>query len=114
MRTFALQAGQPIFDNETQDGPNPYLDWLATADAVIVTEDSTNMLTDASFFGLPVHLYKLDGGDERFDRLHQAFIGHGAARWFSGRIDRWTYPDTRLQTLAVARRIRMDLIAKRV
>jgi hypothetical protein len=114
LRTLARSTGCGFFDNEADDGPNPYLDWLATSDAAIVTEDSTNMLTDAAFFGLPIHLYKLEGGDQRFDRLHGAFISHGAARWFTGTIERWTYPDLRLQTLEVARRIRMDLTAKRV
>jgi uncharacterized protein len=112
LRAFAGQTASRFFDNEADDGPNPYLSWLATADASIVTEDSTNMLTDAAFFGLPIHLYQLDGGDARFDRLHQGFINHGAARWFAGRIEQWSYTDLRLQTLEVAHRIRMDLKTK--
>jgi uncharacterized protein len=113
LRAFAVRTGQAIFDNEVVDGPNPYGEWLATSDAAIVTEDSTNMLTDAAFFGLPVHLYRLEGGDARFDRLHDAFVAQGAARWFNGTIEHWTYPDLRNQTLAVARRIRVDLATKR-
>jgi uncharacterized protein len=113
LRALASKIQCPFFDNEVDDGPNPYGDWLASCDAAIVTEDSTNMLTDAAFFGRPIHLYKLDGGDARFDRLHRAFIDQGAARWFSGSIDFWTYTDFREQTLTVARRIRMDLATKR-
>jgi uncharacterized protein len=91
-------AGVPnarFFGNEGQDGPNPYLGWLAQADYALVTEDSTNMITDAAFFGLPVHLLKLEGGDARFDRLHQGFIEAGVARWFEGALMDWDYPPVR-------------------
>ncbi len=73
-----------FFENEARDGPNPYLAFLSYADAVLVTEDSTNMLSDAAFFGLPIHLVKLDGGARKFDRLHDTFIARGAARRWTG------------------------------
>jgi uncharacterized protein len=93
-----------FFSNEAMDGPNPYLAWLASADCALVTEDSTNMMTDAAFFGLPIHLLQLEGGDARFDRLHHAFVVAGAARWFSGQLETWTYPPVR-DALVVARAI---------
>jgi uncharacterized protein len=93
-----------FFANEASDGPNPYLAWLASADCALVTEDSTNMMTDAAFFGLPIHLLKLEGGDARFDLLHQAFVAAGAARWFGGQLETWTYPPVR-DALIVARAI---------
>jgi uncharacterized protein len=94
-RDFAQKVGALFFANEADHGPNPYLAWLASTDCALVTEDSTNMMTDAAFFGLPLHLIRLDGGDARFDSLHQAFIEAGAARWFGGRCEDWTYPPLR-------------------
>jgi uncharacterized protein len=94
-RAFALEHKAGFFADEATDGPNPYLAWLASADTALVTEDSTNMMTDAAFFGLPLHLLKLDGGDARFDRLHAGFIDAGAARWFAGSVESWAYPPVR-------------------
>jgi uncharacterized protein len=94
-RAFAHTWGASFFGDEAQDGPNPYLAWLTYADVVLVTEDSTNMITDAAFFGLPIHLLKLEGGDAKFDQLHTAFIDAGAARWFHGKLEQWTYPPVR-------------------
>jgi uncharacterized protein len=90
-RSFAGQNGAGFFEDEARDGANPYLAWLASATHALVTEDSTNMMTDAAFFGLPIHLLRLEGGDARFDRLHQAFLDRGAARWFAGTLETWTY-----------------------
>ena len=103
-RSFAQSINASFFADEVQDGPNPYLAWLAQADATMVTEDSTNMMTDAAFFGLPIHLIKLEGGDPRFDRLHQGFIAAGAARWFDGSLETWTYQPIR-DALNVAKAI---------
>lgn len=94
-RELARETGARMFASEQEDGPNPYLAWLASADAALVTEESTSMLSDAAFFGLPIHLLKLEGGDARFARLHQSLVNRGAARWFEGQVARWTYPPVR-------------------
>lgn len=78
-----------------QDGPNPYLAWLIFSQAAIVTEDSANMLSEAAWHGLPVHIARLEGRADKFDRLHESLIGRGAARWFSGALDQWTYEPLR-------------------
>lgn len=108
-RAFAFTSGSDFFANEARDGPNPYLTWLATADAALVTEDSTNMMTDVAFFGIPMHLIKLEGGDAKFDRLHAAFIERGAARWFNGHLAAWTYEPIR-DAMAIAEAIQTRLI----
>lgn len=79
LRACAARIGARFFASEAEDGPNPYLAWLASADGALVTEDSTNLVTDALFFGLPVHLLRLDGGDARFDRFHAALEQAGLA-----------------------------------
>ncbi|MEM7327460.1 MAG: mitochondrial fission ELM1 family protein [Pseudomonadota bacterium] len=94
MRQFSDRVGASFWANE-QDGPNPYLAWLLYSDIAIVTEDSSNMLSDAAWHGLPVHIAKLRGGAPKFDRLHQSLIDRGCARWFDGTLDTWDYPPLR-------------------
>jgi mitochondrial fission protein ELM1 len=108
-RAFAFTSNAEFFANETRDGPNPYLAWLSRAEAALVTEDSTNMMTDVAFFGIPLHLIKLEGGDVKFDRLHAAFIERQAARWFNGTLTPWTYEPVR-DAMEIAKAIETRLI----
>lgn len=94
MRQFADRTGSSFWANE-QDGPNPYLAWLLYSDVAIVTEDSSNMLSDAAWHGLPVHIAKLKGGAPKFERLHQSLIDRGCARWFDDALSTWEYPPLR-------------------
>lgn len=94
MRVLTGDAGGEFWATP-EDGPNPYLGWLMHAQAAIVTEDSANMLCDAAWHGLPIHIAKLEGQAPKFDRLHQSLIDHGCARWFDGVIDKWSYPPLR-------------------
>ena len=108
-RAFAFTSGADFFANEARDGPNPYLAWLAQAQVALVTEDSTNMMTDVAFFGIPMHLIKLEGGDPKFDRLHAAFLERGAARWFNGNLTHWSYEPIR-DAMTIAEAIQARLI----
>lgn len=94
-RKLATDLGAVFWEDEQRDGPNPYVAFLALCDAVLVTEDSANMLADPAFFAKPIHILKLEGSSPRFDRLHQGFIAQGAARWFSGDVDTWSYSPIR-------------------
>lgn len=94
MRLLADRLGAHFWANE-QDGPNPYLAWLLYSDAAIVTEDSANMLSDAAWHGLPIHIARLKGTAPKFDRLHQSLIDRGCARWFEGELDTWDYEPLR-------------------
>ena len=93
-RTFAEASGSDFWAGP-QDGRNPYLGWLIHADAAIVSEDSANMLCDAAWHGLPIHIARLEGGSAKFDRLHQSLIDRGAARWFDGPLEQWMYEPLR-------------------
>ncbi len=54
------------------DGTNPYIGFMAAADAVIVTSDSASMATEAAATGKPVFLFTLAAGTRpKLDRLHQ-------------------------------------------
>ncbi|WP_417496397.1 mitochondrial fission ELM1 family protein [Maricaulis sp.] len=84
-------AGHPrvwLFDGE---GENPYFAFLAASDWIFVTEESTNMLVEASATGKPVYALPMDGSAGKFTRLHAALEAHGAMRPWLGRLETWSY-----------------------
>jgi uncharacterized protein len=89
----ALAAGLQDLPGVTWDetGENPFFAFLGAADAVLVTEDSTNMATQAAATGKPVMILKMEGDSAKFRRFHADLEARGAARPFAGRIESWTY-----------------------
>lgn len=77
-----------IWDGE---GPNPYFAFLAAADYILVTEDSTNMATEAASTGKPVFVLKMDGHSLKFRLFHEELERMGAARPYGGAFHGWTY-----------------------
>ncbi len=73
-------------------GANPYLAYLALADAFMVTANSVSMISEAAATGNPVHILDLDGGNAKFARFHTAMQAAGITRPFCGRIESWRYP----------------------
>ena len=73
------------------EGENPYFGLLALADAIVVTEDSVSMTSEAASTGKPVFTVPLEGGSAKFLRFHQGLRADGVTRPFSGALDRWTY-----------------------
>lgn len=76
----------------TGEGPNPYFGMLGLADAILVTADSTNMITEAASTGKPVHILPLLRGSMKFGRFHEALVDRGIVRPYSGRLEKWAYP----------------------
>jgi uncharacterized protein len=76
-------------------GANPYFAFLATADVILVTEDSANMPTEAAATGRPVYLLEMDGAQARKARFHEELARLGVARRFEGRLESWSYPPLR-------------------
>jgi mitochondrial fission protein ELM1 len=73
-------------------GDNPYAGMLALADYILVTADSTAMLSDAATTGKPVYILPLTGGHKRIEKMHAHLIERGAACWFAGQLDpAWEY-----------------------
>ena len=64
----------------TGQGENPYANFLAAADAFIVTADSANMAGEASATGRPIHVFHPRGGRAKFRRYHASLEAHGATR----------------------------------
>ena len=91
------------------DGNNPYLGYLALADAIVVTEDSVSMTSEAVSTGKPVHVAGLPGGSAKFREFHGTLRASGATRPFAGALETWSYEpvrDTKLVAAEVARRLR--------
>ncbi|MBS29189.1 MAG: hypothetical protein CL566_09760 [Alphaproteobacteria bacterium] len=74
-----------------EQDPNPYLGFLAHADAIIVTGDSVNMVSEAAATGKPIHVVNLEGGSEKFERFHDAMTRQGVTRPFAGTLHSWEY-----------------------
>lgn len=88
-------------------GANPYADFLAHADAIVVTADSVSMTGEACSTGRPVYVFKPGGGSAKFQRFHEALVACGATRpLLAGtRLDPdWTPPPLR-SAEAIAREI---------
>lgn len=76
------------------EGANPYPDFLAHADALVVTADSVNMTGEAATTGRPVLVFQPSGGSAKFRRFHAALEAYGATRPLPERvaaIPDWTY-----------------------
>jgi mitochondrial fission protein ELM1 len=73
------------------EGQNPYFAFLAAADIILVTEDSTNLATDAATTGKPVHVLAMAGGGRKFERFHEDLRSRGVARPFDGALSTWSY-----------------------
>jgi mitochondrial fission protein ELM1 len=73
------------------ESPNPYFAFLAAADYILVTEDSTNMATEAASTGKPVFVLKMDGSSLKFRLFHEELERQGAARPYGGAFHGWTY-----------------------
>ena len=52
--------------------PNPYFAFLGGADIILVTEDSTNMLTEAAATGKPVFTLLMQGKPRKFQALYDS------------------------------------------
>jgi uncharacterized protein len=74
--------------------PNPYGDFLAHADLLVVTADSVNMTGEACATGRPVLVFTPSGGSAKFRRFHAALEATGATRPLPERLDAipsWSY-----------------------
>ncbi|WP_370631438.1 mitochondrial fission ELM1 family protein [Methylosinus sp. Sm6] len=73
------------------EGENPYLSILACSDALLVTGDSVNMVAEAAATGAPVHVFAPGGGSAKIAAFLAGLEARGAARPWTGRMERWSY-----------------------
>jgi uncharacterized protein len=84
--TLGKQGGY-VWD---MSGDNPYFGLLALADAIIVTNDSVSMLSEAVATSAPVLLFTLPGRSRRIGLFTQALIDDGRVRPYQGRFETWS------------------------
>lgn len=63
---------------------NPYLGYLAVADAIVVTGDSVSMLSDACFTGVPVYVAAMSDLPEKHRRFQVQLVEKRLVRPFTG------------------------------
>ncbi len=73
------------------EGANPYFGYMGSADVVLVTCDSVNMVGEAAATGKPVYVIELDGGSKKRRGFLDAMYAGGAARPFRNVIESWSY-----------------------
>ncbi len=76
------------------EGHNPYPDFLAHADMLVVTADSTNMCGEAAATGKPVYVFMPSGGSAKFARFHNGLSERGVTRPLPDQFDTlesWSY-----------------------
>ena len=94
-------------------GENPYFAFLSLADAIVVTHDSVNMVTEAVGTGKPVYVQALPGRSTRLSRFHGLMRERGATRPFEGHLESWSYaPINDTELVASAIRHALDLETK--
>jgi len=71
------------------EGENPYLSMLASANSVIVTGDSVNMVGEAIAAAAPVHVVPAPGRRSKIDAYLAALTDAGAIRMWSGALEDW-------------------------
>ena len=74
------------------DGENPYYAFLGGADVILVTEESTNMLTEACATGKPVFRLPLTGDAGKFQKLYDALGERCNLHAFDGKFNAAPYP----------------------
>jgi mitochondrial fission protein ELM1 len=92
------------------EGQNPYVAMLALADAVVVTADSANMVSEAAATGAPLFVFEPDGPRTKLSALIDGLKRHGAVKPFAGRLEAWPYEP--LDSTPVIARAISDALAR--
>ncbi len=86
LETALLPLGAWIWNMQ---GENPYLGMLACADAIIVTNDSVSMISEAVATAVPVMVAALPGRSRRIGLFVHTMRQAGRVRWYGGRLEDW-------------------------
>lgn len=73
------------------EGANPYAGMIANADAILVTGDSVNMVSEALATGAPSYVYEPAGGAAKTRRFLDGLIASGHLRRWNGVIEQWRH-----------------------
>ena len=97
-RGFAQFPGR--FWSDASDGSNPYAGFLAQAQAIVVTPDSVNMLSEACAVGVPVYTLLQKPLTSKLALLHRALMDGGHLRLLDQSIGEEAAPVTALRETA--------------
>ncbi|MCZ6447607.1 MAG: mitochondrial fission ELM1 family protein [Alphaproteobacteria bacterium] len=103
-------TGAYFWDGE---GDNPYRGVLGLADALVVTYDSVNMITEAAATGKPVYVATFEANSDRIESFNKDMRSAGHTRIFEGEIDFSWAPQPLLETPRVAAEIMARYAAAR-
>ncbi|MBT9290639.1 mitochondrial fission ELM1 family protein [Prosthecodimorpha staleyi] len=106
-RIAAIVGRRPAFV-WTGEGDNPYPAMLALADAIVVTGDSHNMVSEALATGRPVLVHEPATLKNKFRRFLDGLYSRGLIRPFEGRLESYTYEaldSTKVVADEIARRL---------
>ena len=82
-----LDSSAVLYRWDSED-ENPYMGYLALADAIIVTGESVSMCCEACATGKPVYIYAPSSLiTAKHGRLHQSLYDGGYAKPFNGMVD---------------------------
>ena len=94
-------------------GDNPYYGILGLADAIVVTCDSINMISESCRIGKPVYVVHLPGHSDKFSHFHQSLIADGRIRMFDGTFTKDAWQPKPLDEMArVAELVKQAYLAK--
>lgn len=88
LAALARNGGHLFWNGE---GENPLPQYLANADAIVVTADSTNMIGEAAATGRPVHVFRPSGGHRKFEGFLAQMSANGVVHPFPGPLKTTTY-----------------------
>lgn len=88
---FAASSSSVWLHTPDSDGDNPYFAFLDAADIILVSEDSTNMLTESCATGKPVYRLPMSGQSGKFQQLYDSLATRCGVRRWNGVIDSLPY-----------------------
>ncbi len=104
VRAATGEAPRMVWDGTSE---NPYPQFLASADAFVVTADSVNMTGEACATGQPVYVFMPERGRPKFRAFHRALEDAGATRALPDRLD--TLETWRYEPIHAAARIASEI-----
>lgn len=92
-KKLQLEFSEPKFYFDISLKKTNYTKALSEASHLMITCDSTSMISEAATTNKPVYVIKLNSvkNDYRFQRFFDLFKDLGIIRFFDGRIENWTY-----------------------